>query len=149
MSYVKLIYHIVFRTKGSVQAINTENARDLYAYIYGITKSYNAFVHRIGGMPDHIHILLELPPTISLSEFMRELKKSTSKWIKESKKFPHFIGWAEGYAAFSYSRDEICAVTNYIKNQKEHHRVISFSEEYRKFIVESGIEINEKYFLKD
>ena len=52
MSYVKLIYHIVFRTKGSVQAINTENERELYAYIYGITKSYNAFVHRIGGMPD-------------------------------------------------------------------------------------------------
>ena len=149
MSYTKLIYHIVFRTKHSIRALNEENERELYAYIYGIAKSYNAFVYRIGGMPDHIHILLDFPPTYALSDFMREMKKSTSKWIKECGKFPYFTGWGEGFAAFSYSKDEIDTIINYIKNQKEHHRVVTFAEEYRNFLLENGLTPDERFFLKD
>lgn len=100
-------------------------------------------------MPDHIHILIDLPPSIGLSDFMRELKKSTSVWIKESRKFPLFTGWGEGYAAFTYSRNDVETITNYIKNQQEHHRVITFAEEYRKFLIDNGINPDERYFLKD
>lgn len=149
MSYTKLIYHIVFRTKCSIKAINHENERELYAYIYGIAKNYNAYVYRIGGMPDHIHILMDLPPITGLSDFMRELKKSSSVWIKESGKFPLFSGWGEGYAAFTYSRNDVETITNYIKNQHEHHRVITFAEEYRKFLIDNGITPDERYFLTD
>lgn len=149
MSYTKLIYHIVFRTKHSIKAINKDNERDLYAYIYGIATNYDAYVYRIGGMPDHIHILLDLPPKTALSDFMQDVKKSSSKWIKESKKFPLFEGWGEGYAAFSYSQKEVNSIIKYIKNQKEHHCVITFAEEYRNYLMENGVEIDEKYFLKD
>lgn len=149
MGYTKLTYHIVFRTRSSIKAINRENEKELYSYIYGIAKSYGAFVYRIGGMADHIHILLDFPPQVALSDFMRELKKSTSKWIKESHLFPLFSGWGESYAAFSYSKNDVPKIINYIKNQKEHHRVVTFAEEYRNFLLENGINPDEKYFLKD
>ena len=69
--------------------------------------------------------------------------------IKESRKFPLFTGWGEGYAAFTYSRNDVETITNYIKNQQEHHRVITFTEEYRKFLIDNGINPDERYFLKD
>ena len=149
MSYTKLIYHIVFRTKRSVKSVNQANERDLYAYIYGIANKYNSYVYRIGGMPDHIHILLDLPPTVALSDFMRELKKSSSIWMKESGMFPMFDGWGEGFAAFSYSQNDVETITKYIMNQKEHHKIVTFADEYRAFLVENGITPDDKYFLKD
>lgn len=100
-------------------------------------------------MPDHIHILVSLPPELAVSEFVRGLKYATNKWLKENPAFPAFSGWGEGYAAFSYSKDQIPIVKQYIINQKEHHHQVSFAEEYRKFILENGGIIDEKYFLKD
>lgn len=148
MSYTRLIFHIVFRTKYNKLAINQEYEKELYAYIHGIAKSYGAYVYRIGGMPDHLHILLDFPAKVSLSEFMRELKKSSSKWMRESGKFPAFEGWGEGYAAFSYSRSDVYTIINYIKNQKEHHKNVPFVQELRKLLTDSGIDIDERYFLK-
>jgi REP element-mobilizing transposase RayT len=109
----------------------------------------NAVLYRIGGMPNHIHMLVDLPPMLSVASFMQELKIATSKWLKTPSEFPDFQGWAEGYAAFTYSLKEKETVINYIKNQKEHHKVETFESEYRRFIEESGLEIDEIYFLKD
>ena len=110
---------------------------------------HNGTLYRIGGMPDHIHLLVSIPPTVAVSEFVRGLKYATSGWMKNNPSFPLFSGWGEGYAAFTYSKEQIPVVKRYIMNQKEHHYKTTFAEEYRKFILENGGEIDERYFLKD
>ena len=149
MSYTHLVYHIVFRTHRSIPAINEGHERELYAYIYGYTTRHKVKLYRIGGMPDHLHLLVSIPPDVAVAEFIRGLKFSSSKWLKGNPSFPLFSGWGEGYAAFTYSREQIPVVKNYIINQKEHHHKMSFAEEYRKFILDNGGEINESYFLND
>ncbi|MBO7432170.1 MAG: IS200/IS605 family transposase [Salinivirgaceae bacterium] len=149
MSYTRFLYHIVFRTKCSMNVISESHEKDLYAYIYGFIKNKGAVLYRIGGMPNHIHLLVDIPPSLSVSSFMQELKTSSSRWLKSNQDFSQFQGWAEGYAAFTYSLNEKETIINYIMNQKEHHRVETFEDEYRHFIEESGIKIDEKYFLKD
>ena len=149
MSYTNFLYHIVFRTKHRVNAIVESHEKELYGYLYGILKDNGAFVYRIGGMPDHIHILTSIPPTIAVSELMRQLKQSSSVWLKNNPNFKQFTGWSEGYAAFSYALRDKEMISRYIANQKSHHKVVSFEDEYRAFLIENGVDINEMYFLKD
>ena len=85
MSHICLTYHIVWRTKYSHRTINEEHERDLFAYIFGFCKKKNCKLHRINSMPDHIHMCVEIHPTISLSEFMKVLKQESSQWLREHK----------------------------------------------------------------
>ena len=149
MSYTNLVYHIVVRTYRSIPAIHEEHERELYAYIMGFVNNHKGKLYRIGGMPDHIHMLLSIPPDVAVSEFVRKMKFATGGWLKKSHLFPLFEGWGEGYAAFTYSKDQIPVVKQYIMNQKEHHKVQTFAQEYRQFILENGGAIDEKYFLSD
>lgn len=149
MSYTNLVYHIVFRTYRSRPSINEESEKLLYAYILGFVKNQKGTLYRIGGMPDHIHMLVSIPPTIALSEYMRQLKLATGKWLKENPNFPIFDGWGQSFAAFTYSKEDVPVIRQYIINQKEHHKRVSFAEEYRKFILDNGGDIDEDYFLKD
>lgn len=100
-------------------------------------------------MPDHIHILVGIHSTIALSDFVKELKTSTNSWIKNSGKFPNFKSWGEKYGAFTIRYQQKDTVIEYIKNQREHHKTVSFKEEYRRIITENGIDVDEKYFLTD
>ena len=150
MSFTRLLYHIVFRTKNSIPALSIENETLLYSYVFGMIKNKNSKLYRIGGMPDHVHLLIDLHSSLSLSDFMRELKTSTNSWLKvHRQEFPLFSGWGTGYAAFSYNLSDKETIVNYIANQKEHHKTVSFADEYRQFIEVNGWEIDEKYFLKD
>lgn len=149
MSYTRLLYHIVFRTKRSAYVINIEHERKLYMYLFGIMKNLGATTYRIGGMPDHIHILVDIPPSIAVSDFVREIKRSSSLWLKQQDSFPNFNGWSDGYAAFSYSIEAKQSIIRYIMNQKQHHLVTSFEDEIKQFLIENGIEIDDVYFLKD
>ena len=149
MSYTNLIYHIVLRTYRSTPSITEANERDFYAYVLGYCNNHKAKLYRIGGMPDHVHMLVSIPPSIAVSEFVRGLKFAASNWLKDNQLFPLFNGWGEGYAAFTYSKEQIQVVKQYIINQKEHHKKKSFAEEYREFIMEHGGTIDERYFLAD
>lgn len=149
MSYTRFLYHIVIRTKYSKPTINEESERDFYAYAYGYIRNMNAQLFRIGGMPEHIHLLISLPATMSVAHFVQHFKTSTSKWLKRNSKFPLFIGWSHEYAAFSYASNDKDKIINYIKNQKQHHKRQKFSEEYRKFLKDNGIVIDERYYLAD
>jgi len=100
-------------------------------------------------MPDHIHILVGLHPTLSLSDFVRDLKTSTNSWIKQSGKFPDFQSWGEKYGAFTLRYQSRQRVIEYIKNQRKHHKQEGFVKEYRRLIESNGIEIEERYFLED
>jgi REP element-mobilizing transposase RayT len=145
-SYRQLLYHFVFRTKDSLPTIKKDHADQLYAYISGIIKHNNSHLYRINGTENHLHILTDLHPSIAVADFMREIKASSSKWIKESDFFHSFDGWADGYGAFSCSYKDIDRLIDYIKNQQEHHRKKSFEEELRILLIESGVNIDERYF---
>lgn len=149
MSYTTSYYHIVFHTYHSEPTICVENERELYAYIYGIAKNLSCQTYRIGGMPDHVHIFVSLPSDLSLSDFVQRVKTNTSKWMKGNPLFPHFRGWGREYAGFSYSFRDKDMIVAYIVGQKEHHKKVSFEAEYRAFLVENGIDIDERFFQKD
>jgi putative transposase len=145
-SYCQVLYHLIFRTKDSRKALVQEHSRELYAYLMGIIKNKNCFLYRINGMEDHLHILSDLHPTIALADYMRDIKTSSSIWLKQFGKFPEFDGWAEGYAALTYSWRDKDMIVNYIKNQQEHHKKESFKDELRRLLIEHGIEVDERFF---
>lgn len=120
MSHICLTYHIVWRTKNSRNTISESYERNLYAYIVGMAKEKQCYIYRINSMPDHLHMCVEIHPTIAVSQFVRIIKQETSKWIKEHPEwFPLFDGWGNGYAVFTYSFKERNRVIEYIRNQKK------------------------------
>ena len=127
-------------------SVNPEYADQLFSYITGIIKNKNSHLYRINGTENHLHILTDLHPSIALSDFMRELKVSTSVWMKERGLFPSFDGWADGYGSFTCSYMDLGDLIDYIKNQQEHHKNKSFEEEYTSLIMQFGIKIDERYF---
>lgn len=149
MSHTTSYYHIVFRTYRSEPTINEEHEKELYAYIYGIAKNLRCIMYRINGMPDHIHLFISMPSDLSLASFVQRVKTDSSKWLKANSNFPYFRGWGREYAAFSYSLRDKDMIINYIMKQKEHHRKATFAEEYRNFLEDNGIGIDERYFLCD
>ena len=95
-------------------------------------------------MEDHVHILLSLHPTVALSDFMRDLKAESSKMLKHTAGFEQFTAWGEGYAALTYSLKDKDMIVRYIKNQREHHKTITFREEYLAILKEMGLVLDER-----
>ena len=150
MSYRALLYHIILRTSRSQRTITEQYERNLYRFLYGFMTEQKMEVFRIGGMPDHIHILASIPPTVSIAQVVGEMKRSSSIYMKgERHKFPNFEGWSKSYAIFSYSQKDKENIVNYIQHQKEHHKKHSLEDELRTIFQEQNIPINELYFLKD
>ncbi len=148
-SYRQIYFHIVFGTKSHQNTIPEKHCSELYKYIWGIIKNKNCHLYRINGTSNHIHVFSDLHPTISLSDYIRDIKRSSSIWLKENTNFPDFGGWAGGYAALTKSHADKHMIIEYIKNQKEHHQKETFEEEYRRLLKENGIDLDEKYFLND
>jgi putative transposase len=145
-TYTQILYHIVFSTKERRPVLlPRENREKLFGYVWGILKKKECHVYRLNGVEDHLHMLTSLPPRISLSELMHDLKLATSKWIREEKVFPDFTKWQEGYGAFTLSWPERNDVIEYIKGQEKHHRKISFREEYMQMLQRFGVKFEEKY----
>jgi putative transposase len=147
-SYRQIYYHIIFRTKRSEKTLPIEHLELLFAYVFGIIKAKKCHLYRINGMQDHIHILTDLHPNLALADFMRDLKTSSSIWLKQRTEFKDFNGWSNGYAALTKSFHEKDQIINYIKAQQEHHKQESFADEFRRLLKEEGVEIDENYFLK-
>lgn len=145
-SYRQHLYHIVFRTKDSLPTIRQDRVNDLYGYITGIIKHKNSHLYRINGVENHIHILTDMNSSIAPMDFVKDIKVSTSIWMKSSNFFPVFNGWAVGYGSFTCSYSDLDRLIEYIKNQQEHHKKISFEEEYMKLLRECGISPDEKFF---
>jgi len=145
-SYRQILYHIIFRTKDGKKVLNQEHNEELCKYVWGIIKNKKGFLYRINAMEEHVHILSDLHPGIALADYLRDIKTASSIWLKQHGEFPNFEGWADGYAALTYTYNDKDAVINYIKNQQEHHKKFSFEEEYRKLLNEHGIEIDERFF---
>lgn len=144
MSYYQSIYHIVIRTKSNRSVLDLLHSDELYRYMYGFVCNKKCHLYRINGVEDHIHLLVGLHPTIALSDFIRDLKRSSNSWIQTSGYFPQFTSWSEGYAALSYSIKDKDRIVNYIKKQREHHKVYSFKDEYITILKENEIEYDDE-----
>jgi len=149
MSYTKLLFHIVIRTKYSRRTIPNEYADELYRYIWGYIKNKKSVLYRINGMPEHLHMFVQLHATIAMSDFIRDLKTSTHAWLDASPNFPDFESWGKKYCAISYCIRDKAMIVNYIKNQREHHAGESFKEEFIRLLAENEIEVDEQYFLEE
>ena len=149
MSFHTLLYHVVFSTKYRTSSISTDVERDVYHILYHQLLKFSCYVHRIGGMPDHVHILMEIPPNVAVSEVIKIAKQESTKEIRQRGIIPQWSGWEEGYGVFSYSRQELAAIKQYIANQKEHHRKVSFIEEYRQWLIENGVDPAHPFFPKE
>lgn len=145
-SYRQLLYHIVIRTKNSKPVIKEEKTSQLYSYITGIIKNKNGHLYQINGTKNHIHLLTDIHPSVALADFVREIKVSTSKWIKEIDLFPDFDGWSDGYGSFTVSHSDLGMLIDYIKRQRIHHKKETFDAEYRRLLMEYGISIDERFF---
>jgi REP element-mobilizing transposase RayT len=143
-SYRQILYQIVFSTKNRTPCLIEENREELFKYIWGIIQNKKCKLFRINGVEDHIHILSDLHPELSLANYVKEIKVSSSLWIKKKRIFPDFTGWAEGYGSFTYSYKDHEQVISYIKNQVEHHKKKSFLEEYRELLHEFGVVFDSK-----
>ncbi len=144
-TYTQILYHIVFSTKGRALVLHPDRREELFRYIWGIHQGLQCHLYRVNGMEDHLHILTSLHPSLSLSNYMRELKTGTSRWISKEGIFPGFTGWQDGYGAFTVSMREKDAVIRYIKDQQTHHQQTGYLDEYRRLLEEAKIQYDDQY----
>ena len=145
-TYTQSLYHLVFATKDRRPVLSDGRRDELFRYMNGVIKNNQCKPVWINGVRDHIHILSSLHPTLPLAELVKDVKVASSIWIKENKVFPNFESWQEGYGAFTYSLRDEAELIAYLKQQGDHHRRVTFEEEYRKLLIDAGIHIDERYF---
>lgn len=139
MSKTVSLFHIVFNTKFRKPTIPMTNRRELYAYIFGVIKNNNCRLLRINGTVNHIHLLVNLSPSIALADFVALIKRSSSIWLKSNPNFKNFDGWGREYFATSISMSESPGVIEYIKNQEEHHFGVTYEDELKIHISSAGM----------
>ena len=136
-TFSSLLFHLVFSTKQRLSLL-TENVRhELFPYIGGIIRGIGGVALAVGGMPDHTHIVVRLPTTVAVADAVRVVKTNSSRWMNEHQTTSRF-GWQAGYGAFSVSVSLVPVVVEYVKNQAEHHRRRSFSDEIAALIERHG-----------
>jgi len=146
-TYTQIHIQLVFTVQNRECIVSSEWENDLYKYITGIIQNNNHKVLAINGMPDHLHVLIGMRPTQSLSDLLQDIKGDSSKWINQKHFLKGHFSWQEGYGAFSYSKSQISNVIHYINNQTEHHKKISFLDEYIKMLEEYEIQYDTRYLF--
>lgn len=143
--HIQFVFAVKFR-KALIQPIWKD---ELFKYITGIIQKNNHKLLAINGMPDHIHILIGLRPTQSISDLMQVVKANSSKWVNEKGFLSSKFEWQEGYGAFSYSKSHLKNVIRYIENQEQHHKKKTFLEEYVEFLEKFEVEYDSRYIFID
>lgn len=146
-TYTSIHLHVVFSTKSREPWITSNIENEIWSYLGGICRTHGVKAQHIGGVDDHVHLLVGLPPTLALSDWMKRLKGESSKWISDH--FPGMRGfaWQDGYAAFSVGQSQVDDTIRYVSNQREHHRKTTFAEEYRRFVEKHGLVVDDRYLL--
>ena len=148
-TYTQIYLQFVFAVKYRACVIQPSWKNNLYQYITGIVQNNGHKMLVINGMPDHLHIFIGMMPNQSVSDLLKDIKRSSSIWINENKFVKGKFEWQEGYGAFSYAKSQIKNVIAYIENQEEHHKSESFKKEYIQFLQKFEIAYDEKYIFKD
>ena len=144
-SYTNLLYHIVFSTKDRRSLITLEHEVRLYDYIGGTLRRAGGISLELNGTEDHIHLLAKLRPDRALSDVLRDLKADATGWMHDVFPSTKDFSWQRGYGAFTVSQSNVEEVRRYIAGQKEHHRKVSFRDEFIQFLRANGIEYDERF----
>ncbi|MBS1839773.1 MAG: IS200/IS605 family transposase [Acidobacteria bacterium] len=143
-TYAKNMVHVVFSTKNRRKIIAKDLQPKMWAYMAGICKNVDIFVVEIGGMEDHVHLLIQIPPKIALAKAVATIKANSSRWAGEQ---GHKFSWQEGYGAFSVSVSIADAVVRYIQNQELHHLKMGFDEEFIAMLKKHAVAFDPKFVL--
>ncbi len=146
-AHTSIVYHIIWTPYKRKPILTKDSRKELFNYIYGILKNKNCHVYRINGVEDHLHIATSLHPTIALASLIKDIKLASSHMIKSTNLFKGFEGWQERYAAFTHNYSTLDNLVNYIKNQEEHHKTVSFIDEYKKLLEEHGVAYDPKFLI--
>jgi len=138
-SYVHNPVHVVFSTKDRRKLILKGSQTRLWAYLAGVCKKQKIFVHEIGGMEDHLHMLIQIPLTLSFSEALQEIKTSSSRWMGRN------FAWQRGFGIFGVSASNVDAVMGYIRTQEAHHRKMTFEHEFIALLEKHGVAYDPRY----
>ena len=147
-TYSQIYIQVVFAVEGRQNLIKSEWKDELYKYITGIVKNHKQKLLAINGVSDHIHILLNIKPNIALSDLVRDIKANSSRFVNEKRFLRGKFSWQEGFGAFSYSISQLDEVIKYIENQEEHHKEVSFKDEYLKYLKRFEIDFDENYVFE-
>ena len=146
-TYTQMYIQIVFAVKRRQNLIQKKKKDELHKYICGIVNGKEQKVYAIGGVEDHIHILVSIKPNIAISDLVRDIKANSSKWINENEFVRGKFQWQEGFGAFSYAQSQLDNVIAYINNQEQHHQKKTFKDEYLTLLQKFNIEYDEKYLF--
>lgn len=144
-SFTNLLYHVVFSTKNRIPIITPEIQERLYEYMGGVIRNEQGILLEIGGVADHVHLLVKVPPSKAVADFMRVLKTSSSKWVHETWPEASQFAWQTGYGAFTVSHSIVPKVRRYIQEQEKHHRHMTFEEELIRILEMHGVEFEQQY----
>ncbi len=144
-----ILLHAIFSTKFRRKAVSKAWSDDLYAYFGGTAREHEATVLCSGGIVDHVHLLLKVNPKYAISSTIQMLKANSSRWINEGQRCEKKFAWQRGYGAFSVSESLADSVIRYIKNQSEHHRKLTFCEEYLKILRKHNLEFDERFVFEE
>jgi putative transposase len=141
-TYAQNVIHIVFSTKDRRKLMPDGFRPRMWAYATGVCKKFDILVLAVGGMEDHIHFLLQIPPTVALAKAVLAIKSNSSRWASEE---GHKFAWQQGYGAFSVSSSNVPVVVRYIQNQEAHHKKMNFDEEFLALLKKHGIGFDPKF----
>jgi REP element-mobilizing transposase RayT len=144
-SYVSALFHCVFSTKERRKLITEDLQERLWPYMGGIARENKMRALAIGGIEDHLHLLLSIPSTLSIAKAMQLIKGGSSSWVHDTFPEHHEFAWQEGYGAFGIGVSQVSDTKAYIANQREHHRTKTFQEEFIEFLERHGIEYDLSY----
>jgi REP element-mobilizing transposase RayT len=144
-TFTNLLTHVVFSTSERRPFLSEAIRPDAHAYMGGILRQLNAVPIAIGGTSNHVHLMTRLPADLSLADCLRVVKTNSSRWIKERWPERRLFSWQGGYGAFTVSESNRGAVIRYIQDQEQHHRRISFQEEFLALLKKHGVDFDERH----
>jgi putative transposase len=147
-SHVSLHYHLVFSTKDRLPHITSNLSQRLYDFIGGIIRAEGGVLHAAGGEVDHLHLSAGFRQDTAVSDMVRKIKANSSRWVHDTFPLSSVFAWQEGYGAFSLSFAGLDKVKEYISHQQEHHRTVTFQEEYLSFLERHQIPYDPRYVWK-
>jgi REP element-mobilizing transposase RayT len=146
-TYSQIYVQIVFAVKGRQNLVSENHREELQKYITGIVQNREQKMLAIYCMPDHTHLFIDFKPVMSISNLVRDIKTGSCHFINQHRWIQGHFNWQEGFGAFSYSKNDIPYVCDYINNQKEHHSTQKFKDEYIQLLEERGVDHNDKYLF--
>jgi putative transposase len=147
-TFTQIYVQLVFAVKNRETALRKEIRPHVFAYMSGILTNQKHKSIIINGLSNHVHILFGLNPSISVSDTVHEVKRSSTLFINTERLCDGRFSWQEGYGAFSYSRSQISDIYNYIKNQEETHKIKTFQKEYVQYLNKREMEFDEQFLYE-